>query len=266
MNRRKAATVLFLVVLFFAVKGDEAGQQEKGRSENMVVAELVEKVCQRLASYPDFEKWQAEVVSSYYYTDKNWQPERIRRVKKRLVVDGETRDEEILEALEMENGKTIDVTEEYRKQRLERLKKLKEEAEKSRKSGRQPVAKNQLTKEDLIPFSEKKKSLFNFILVGEEIYQGIKVYVIEARAREKKENLFEGKYYISKDTFDPLKMVLQPSRFPNFVREFQVEIELEPWQGFLMLKKSRLRVYGGFLFKSIRMIVEEDYSDFRLLG
>ncbi len=266
MDRRKSTVILFLAVLIFATKSGLAGQQDKTHPENMAVAEVVEKVCQRLASYPDFEKWQAEVVSSYYYTDKNWQPERIRRVKKRLVVDGETRDEEILEAVEIENGKARDITEEYRKQRLERLKKLKEETEKARKSGQQPAAKNQLTKEDLIPFSEKKKSLYNFRLIGEEVYQGVRVFVVEARAREKKENLFEGKYYISKETFDPLKMILQPSRFPNFVREFQVEIELEPWQGFLMLKKSRLRVYGGFLFKSIRMVIEEDYTDFRLLG
>jgi len=266
MKPKKFLAIMFLGLLLFLIEAEIVTAQEKGQPAGLPVEELVQKVCQRLAAYPDFEKWQADVISSYIYADKNWQPEKIRRVKKHLLVDGETREEEILEAVEMEKGKTRDVTEEYRKQRLERLKKLKEEAEKARKNGQKPAAKNQLTKEDLIPFLEKKKNLYHFRLVGEESYQGVKVFVIEARAKEKKDNLFEGLYYISQATFDPLKMILQPSRLPNFVREFQVEIELEPWQGLLMLKKSRLRVYGGFLFKSVRMMIEEDYANFRLVG
>ncbi|MBC7362988.1 MAG: hypothetical protein H5U07_00410 [Candidatus Aminicenantes bacterium] len=266
MKTKKLQAVIFSGVLLLLIKAEPSRTQDKVHSADLKVEELVQKVCRRLASYPDFEKWQAEVVSSYIYTDKNWLPEKIRRVKKRLLVDGDTREEEILEAVEIEKGKTRDITEVYRQQRLERLKKLKEEAEKARKKGQQPATKNQLTKDDLIPFSEKRKNLYQFFLLGEELYQGVKVFVIEARAKEKNENLFEGLYYINQATFDPLKMVLQPSRFPKFIREFQVEVELEPWEGLLMLKKSRLRVYGGFLFKSVRMMIEEDYASFRPVG
>ncbi|MGB9862668.1 MAG: hypothetical protein ACPLPQ_02550 [Candidatus Saccharicenans sp.] len=266
MKIKKITRLLVLTLMLWPLLAEKTAAQSRPQPGNPEVSELVEKICRHLASYPDFEKWQADVVSSYISADKNWQPERIRRVKKHLVVEGETREEKILEAVEIEGGRTKNITEEYRQARLERLKKLKEEAEKARKSGQKPAAKNQLTKEDLVPFSEKKKALYDFRLVGEDVCQGTKVYVLEARARQKQENLFEGIYYISQETLDPLKMVLHPSRFPTFVREFQVEIELEPWQGLLMLKKSRLRVYGGFLFKTVRMVIEEDYSNFRLLG
>jgi len=233
--------------------------------ETFTFDNLLEKISQKLSSYPDFERWQALVVSSYINANKSWQPEKIRRVKKMLTVNGEIRDEEILEAVEIEKGRTKDVTEEYRRQRLERLKKLREETEKARQSGEKRGVKNQLTQGDLIPFSESKKNLYSFRLVGEEVLGEESVYVIEAKAKKKQENLFEGKYYISQKTFDPLRLVLRPSKNPAFVKEFQVEIDLEPWQDLLVLKKSRIKVYGGFLFKSVRMLIEEDYSDFKLI-
>jgi hypothetical protein len=233
--------------------------------ETITVDNLLGKISQRLLSYPDFEKWQALVVSSYINTNKSWQPEKIRRVKKLLTVNGEIRDEEILEAVEIEKGRTKDVTEEYRRQRLERLKKLREEAEKAKQSGEKPEVKNQLTKDDLIPFAGNKKNLYNFRLAGEEVLGDERVYVVEAKAKKRQENLFEGKYYISQKTYDPLRLVLRPSKNPTFVKEFQVEIDLEPWQDLLVLKKSRIKVYGGFLFKSVRLLIEEDYSDFKLI-
>ncbi len=241
--------------LFSQPSSDSSSQLQK----------ILENISRRLEAYPDFEKWKALVTSTYVNADKNWQPEKIRRVKKLLTVNGEIREEEILEAVEIEKGRTRDITEEYRKQRLERLRRQKEEAEKAQPAGEKPSARNQLTKDDLVPFTPRNRPNYVFKLVGEGQLNGLPVFIIEARARQKKEYLFEGLYYISQQTYDPLRLVLKPSRNPNFVREFELEIELEPWQDQLVLKKSRIKVYGGFLFKSVRMVIEEDYTDFKLI-
>lgn len=267
MNRRHQTGIdYFLVfILIFNLIGlvKTSGQNQQ---DSDFLNHILENISKRIASYPDFEKWQALVVSTYINADKSWQPEKTRRVKKLLTVNGQVRDEEILEAVEIEKGQTKDITEEYRRQRLERLKKLREEAEKSKESGEKSAIKNQLTKDDLIPFTENKKGLYTFRLLGEEVLGGEKVYVIEAKAKVKKDNLFEGRYYISQRTYDPLRLVLQPSKNPAFVKEFQVEIDLEPWKDKLVLKKSRIKVFGGFLFKSVRLLIEEDYSDFKIIA
>lgn len=270
MNSSKKIRKSFLIILAMIIWSVNfpfwLAAESLNDQDQVTINSLIDKVCQRLTSYPDFEKWQALVVTTYIDADKNWQPEKIKRVKKILTVNGDTREEEILEAVDTENGKSRDVTAEYRQSRLERLKKLKEDAEKARKSGQKPEVKNQLTKDDLIPFSDKKKNLYTFRLLGEEELRGEKVYVIEARARVKRNNLFEGRYYLSEKTYDPLKMLLQPSKNPAFVRDFQVEIDLEPWQNQLVLKKSRIKVYGGFLFKTVRLTIEEVYSDFKVIS
>jgi hypothetical protein len=263
INKSSLRNLIILILLFnfsFWLKS-KVGAQESAP----LVDSLIDKICQRLASYPDFEKWQALVTTTYINADRNWQPEKIKKVKKILTVNGETRDEEILEAQDIEKGQVKDVTEDYRRSRLERLKKLKEESEKARKSGQKPAVKNQLTKDDLIPFSESKKALYAFRYIGEEELKGEKVYVIEARAKVKRDNLFEGKYYISEKTYDPLLLLLQPSKNPAFIKDFQVEIDLEPWGNQLVLKKSRIKVFGGFLFKTVRLVIEEDYSDFKVI-
>ncbi|MGB9892940.1 MAG: hypothetical protein ACPLRA_00895 [Candidatus Saccharicenans sp.] len=252
----------FFLALFFFLRLNLSCQLV----QQTQVDEVLEKVSQRLTGYPDFEKWQALVISTYIEADKNWRPEKTRRVKKMLTVNGEVRDEQIMEAVEIEKGQTRDVTESYRRQRLERLRKMKEDIERAKASGKKPNTKNQLTKDDLIPFSDKNKNNYVFRLVGEDEYRGGKVYILEARAKERKENLFEGRYYISQKTYDPLKLIVQPAKNPNFVKEFQVEIELEPWQDQLLLKKSRIKVSGGFLFKSVRILVEEEYSEFKVIA
>lgn len=253
---------LTFILVFTLLGGNKSFSQDQANSQ--LLREILSQVSKRIASYPDFEKWQALVVSTYINADKNWQPEKTRRVKKLLKVNGRIREEEILEAVEIEKGQTRDITEEYRRQRLERLKKLREEAEKANQSGEKSTPR-QLTKDDLIPFTEKKKDLYTFSFLGEEILNGEKVYVIEARAKVKKEDLFEGRYYLSQKTYDPLRLVVHPAKNPSLVKEFQVEVDLEPWQDGLVLKKSRIKVFGGFLVKFVRLLIEEDYSDFKVI-
>ncbi|MGQ9800552.1 MAG: hypothetical protein ACUVRL_02640 [Candidatus Saccharicenans sp.] len=233
--------------------------------DEVSVDQVVEKAFQRLISYQDFGRWQALVVSSQINADRHWQPEKIRRVTKRMKFDGGLLDEEILEAVEIEKGWTRDITERYRQQRLERLRKLREEREKARASGQAQGQGLEMSLDDLIPFSEKNRPNYLFKLLGEAEFEGERVVLLEARARVKKDFLFEGLFYLNRDSYDLRRLEITPVKNPGFVREFLMEVDLALWQERLVMKKVRIKIYGRFLFKSIRRIIEEDYSDYRPL-
>ncbi len=229
------------------------------------VDQIVERAYQRLAPYQNFGRWQALVVSSQTSADRHWQPEKIRRVTRRMKFDGGLLDEEILEAIEIEKGRTRDITEQYRRQRREELNKLREERKRAEDSGRRPGPGLTLSLEDLIPFSDKNRNRYDFRLKGESELNGNSVYLVEARAREKKEFLFEGLFFVSRDSYDLVRVEVTPANLPSFVREFLMEVDLDRWQERLIMKKVRIKIYGRFLFKSIRRIVEEDYLEFQPL-
>lgn len=229
------------------------------------VDQIVERAYQRLTSYRDFGRWQALVVSSQANVDHHWQPEKVRRVTKWMKFDGGLVDEEILEAIEIEKGRTRDITEKYRQQRLERLNRAREEREKAQASGRQPESGLTLGLEDLIPFSDKNRSRYDFRLKGQSEINGHPVYLVEARAREKKDFLFEGLFFISRDSYDLRRVEITPVKAPAFVREFLLEVDLDLWQESLVMRKVKIKIYGRFLFKSIRRMIEEDYLEYRLL-
>ncbi len=229
------------------------------------IDQIVERAYQRLTSYRDFGRWQALVVSTQANVDRHWQPEKVRRVTKLMKFDGGLMDEDILEAVEIEKGRTRDITEKYRQQRLERINRVREEREKAEASGRQPESGATLRLEDLIPFSDKNRSRYDFRLKGESEINGHPVYLVEARAREKRDFLFEGLFYISRDSYDLVRVEIVPVKMPGFVREFLLEVDLDLWQERLVMRKVKIKIYGRFLFKSIRRLIEEDYLEYRPL-
>ncbi|MCR4410158.1 MAG: hypothetical protein QHH43_08130 [Candidatus Saccharicenans sp.] len=254
---KKLTGLLFLLGLALVLRAQTTPE--------LSVDQVVERAYQRLTSYPDFGRWQALVVSSQASVDRHWQTEKVRRVTKWMKFDGGLVDEDILEAVEIEKGRTRDITEKYRQQRLERLNRVREEREKAEASDRQPDSGLTLRLEDLIPFSDKNRSRYDFRLKGESEVNGHPVYLVEARAREKKDFLFEGLFFISRDSYDLRRVEITPVKAPAFVREFLLEVDLDLWQERLVMRKIKMKIYGRFLFKSIRRLVEEDYLEYRPL-
>lgn len=253
--RKSVFLLLFIFTLFSALFA--------GRPEETSVEQVVDRAYQRFVSYSEFGRWQALVVSSQTNADRHWQPEKISRVTKWMKVDGGLVDEEILEAIEIENGRTKDITDQYRKQRLERLKKIREEREKAEASGRTVRPGLTLSLEDLVPFSEKNRDRYDFRLRDEAELNGQGVYLVEARARKRNVFLFEGLFFINRNSYDLERVEITPVKMPGFIHEFRLEADLELWQGQLVVKKLRIKIFGRFLLKSIRRIVEEEYLSYR---
>lgn len=262
---KKSGPILLAGLLFLGFRpGLPAGLMSPS-PDGIPVDQVVEKAYQRLVSYQDFGRWQALVVSSQTSADRYWQPEKIRRVTKRMKFDGGQLDEEILEAVEIEKGRVKDITESYRRERLERLRQVREQRKRTSSSGQEPGSGLRLSLDELIPFSEKNRKNYQFKLLGEAELDGERVILLEARTSLKKDFLFEGLFYLSGDSYDLRRLEIIPVKTPGFIREFLMEVDLALWQERLVVKKVKIKIYGRFLFKSIRRIIEEDYSNYQRL-
>ncbi|MHB8094339.1 MAG: hypothetical protein ACYDH0_05290 [Candidatus Aminicenantales bacterium] len=262
-NARKAA-VLFLGGLLAASLA--AGPYPLSSASDPSLDSLLDAAAGKMDSYPDLDRWEAVTVTTRSRMDKSWEPEKITRIKKSVHVEGQDRRESVLEAVEIEKGVIRDITERMARTYEERARKEREE----RASGKISKAGDDrraitLTKRDFLPFAPGERSGYEFRRLEDAIVEGIPACVIETRAKIRKPENTEGKYYFALDTMDILKVDLQPSRNPAFVKEIEMEVEFIPSQGAPAMKRTRLKVHAGFLFKTVRLIIEEEYADFRFL-
>ena len=244
-----------LVGCFFIYGLASASAQE----ENLVP--MLEKIAKRMNSYPENSNWKYEIVTKVTEMDKQWQP------KKTTITTGIVKDVdnvlsgEILKAVEIEDGITKDVTQKIAKQTEKQI----EEANKER-SEQKGRKRTENEYDAFFPFNENKRAKFAFHILDDNVINQRPVFIIEAVAKEKDEQLFEGRYYIDQKTYDVLKARIKPSKNPKFVKELDMDIDFEVLpEGNFIRRRSRTRVDGGLLIKHVRMIVEEEYSDFEIL-
>jgi hypothetical protein len=228
---------------------------------------LLDAVARKIDSYPDLDRWEAVTVTTRTRMDKSWAPEKITRIRKSVRVEGQDRQEKVLEATEIEKGVTRDITDKTVKAYEERARKERAEnasrkAPKAGDGGRRTIT---LTKKDFAPFGPGERSGYDFKRLEDAVVDGIPACVIETRAKVRKTENIEGRYFFARDTLDILKVDLQPSKNPMFVKLVEMEVEFLPGQGGLAMKRTKVKVYAGFLFKTIRLVIEEEYSDFRFL-
>ena len=224
------------------------------------LAPLLKKITNRLNSYPSLD-WTYTVTTKTCEMDKEWQP------KKTSIIAAHVRDAdgrvsgEVIKAEEIEDGVTIDITAKI----ADRIKEQIESANKQRaEEGDQEGSDDSI--EALLPFNDKKRDRYKFKQLDDAAIDGKPVFTIEANAKEKDEQLFEGKFYIAKSTYDILKARISPSKNPKFVKEMEMDIDFEVLpEGKFFRRKSRTRVSGGILFKRFRVIAEEEYSDVKVL-
>jgi len=257
------------LISFVLVLGAATALHFPGLAQVTELMLLVERVSKQLDLHPKYDSWKASVTSITTKMDKNWKPQKVTTVKKIIKVFNKERTEEIIQALETEKGKTKDITEKYIKEakkqkekekKKERERKINEEKEKNRRS-------LELTWEEIFPFNEEKRINYDFLKLEDSYIDERPVYVLESRAKIKDEKLYEGKYYICKDRFDVLKIILKPSKNPKYVKEFEIEMSFEALpQGYFVLRKSKARIDGGIFIKRIRMTTEEEYSNYEIMN
>ncbi len=224
---------------------------------------LLDRIAERSETRPELKDWRANAVSVATEMDKNWKPKKTTRVRKSVEVTESRRIEKVIEALQTEKGLSKDITEEYiRKARERGGAKNKPEDNKSQTGDDKKGMRRSLSLEELLPFGEKARRDFTFTRLPDEIIEGRTVYVLESKANVKDEKFWEGRYFISPESYDVIKISLTLSKNPKFVKEFSTEMDFQVLpDGHFFIKKTWMKVDAGMVIKHIRMVVEEEYSD-----
>lgn len=226
------------------------------------ISVLLENISQRLKSYPARENWDAHVKTKMIRLDKNWQPKKTTIVDKIVTVNGAVKEEKILAAQEEEKGRIKDVTKKMQKDAAKAAEKSRENARKGKKHDERRL---ELGEEKLFPFGEKQRGFYEFKLLDEQDLRDTAVYVVQSRSFRKSRDYYEGLYYIAKDTFDILKVVLHPAKFSGPLKklEMKVEFDLTPG-GYFVVIKTWAKLHIGLIIKNIRIEMEEIYSDYSI--
>lgn len=228
---------------------------------------LINLIEVRFETYTDYDTFSASVVSVTNIMDGNWEPKEEYEIDKRILIRGEDTEEEIIKAIKRKKGKETDITEKVQ----EDQKKRKEKAEKRRMKdeGEDQDEQEQgfsVDLEDLLPFQAEKRDLYAFVLLPDTTVSDRPAYAIEATLKEDAENVFEGKYYYDKKTIDLLLVDVTPSVNPKFVKELRMKMWFDVLDNqYLILTQNWMKMYAGFLFKKVRMVIDETYTDYQIV-
>lgn len=222
---------------------------------------LLDRLSERIDSYPEMENWREIVLTRQIFTDKKWNPTDTGLTIKSMVtvIDGES-ELETLEITGTENGMSKDLSQEFNKD---------QDAEPESDKFKKEIGQEQLKMEDVEGGTFKKENMakYDFKKLDDSVIDGRPVYVIETKAKKKDKSRLEGKYYIDQETFDILKFHGKPSKDPSvFVNIIEVEFEFEMLpEGYFVQKRSMTRSSMGILGMRLRMIMEVEHSDYEIL-
>ena len=191
-------------------------------------------------------------------------------VQKTVLMKNKTRQEKIHSAVEIKKGKQKDVTQKYINQAYKDMQKAARERKKAKDKNKGDEEHGgrsmELSLDEMFPFSEKNKDKYDFALLEETAIEGIPVYVLDAKAKQRTKDYFDGIFYINKETWDILRAELQLAKNPGplKVMEMKMDFEVLP-QGYFTLKKIYVRIHVGLVVKNIRQEVVDEYSDYQIL-
>jgi hypothetical protein len=232
------------------------------------VSDVVDKTAQRMTSYPEMSHWQVSVLSKKTEMDKNWKPKKETVVQKTVLMKDKKRQEKIQSAVEIKKGKSKDVTQKYINQAYKDMQKAAKKRKKAKDNDGEENRRGQmdLSLDEMFPFSEKNKENYDFTLLEETSLEGIPVYVLEAKAKKRTKDFFDGIFYINKETWDILRAELHLAKNPSPLKMMEMEMDFQVLpQGYFALRKISIRIHVGLIVKNIRQEVVDEYSNYQIL-
>jgi hypothetical protein len=239
-----------------------------GTFEAVNVADIVDKTATRLESFPEMSHWQASVLSKQFEMDKNWEPQKVTVVQKTVLMKNKILQEKIQNAVEIKDDERKDVTQKYINESYKEMQKAAKERRKAKdKNGEDDRRRHMdFSFDELFPFSEKNRGNYDFTLLEDRTFEGASVYVVEARAKQRTKDFFEGIFYIDKETSDILRAELHLAKNPGPLKVMNMDLDLKVLpEGYLAVKKASVRIHVGLVVKNIRREVVDEYSDYKIL-
>lgn len=232
------------------------------------VAQVVEKMAQRLESYPEMSYWQASVLSKKTEMDKNWKPKKETVVQKTVIMKDKKRHEKIQSAVEIKKDKSKDVTQKYINQAYKDMEKAARERKKAKDNDGEEDRRRRMdvSLDQMFPFSEKNRENYDFSLLEETSLERIPVYVLETKAKKRTKDFFDGIFYINKETWDILRAELQLAKNPGPLKVMKMDMDFQVLlEGYFALRKLSVRIHVGLVVKNIRQEVVDEYLDYQIL-
>ncbi len=257
-SRLAAILLLGLVSLPFATSHNSLAD----------VSEVVDKTAQRLASYPEMTHWQASILSTNYEMDGDWNPKKKTVVQKTVIMKDKIRQEKIKDAVEIKDGKSKDVTQKFINEAYKNMQKAAKRRKKANENNGEENGSHRmdLSLDEMFPFSEKNRENYDFALLDATTLEGIPVVVLEATAKQRTEDFFEGVFYIDLETWDVVRAELRLAKNPGPLKVMEMSMDfLVIPEGYFVLRKMTARVHVGLIVKNIRREVVDEYSDYQIL-
>jgi hypothetical protein len=257
-----AATMSLLLALAAPMASSSAPRLSAQASD---AADLVTKIGDRLATLPKLESWRAKAHSTTSYMTSDWKPKKTTTADKIVTVDGRLHSEEILSAVETEDGKTRDVTKKLQAEAAERAEKqkrqsAKEDKDEQRSRGRRST---DMTRDEILPFGPDKRAGYDFTVKGTAELGGAPVILLQSRSRVRSEEKLEGLYYIDPATCGVRRAELTLAKKPGPLKRMEMEFDfgILP-EGHQVMTKAVMRMHVGLVVKNIRVEAVESYSDY----
>jgi hypothetical protein len=227
---------------------------------------LIEKMAERLASYPKLESWQARAHATASRMTAEWTPKSTTTSEKIVKVDGPYWSEEVLSAVETEGGKTRDATKKMREEAAERAAKQRRSTPAEREADQRSRGRRGLdmARDEVFPFGPDKRAGYDFALEGTSELDGAPVVLLRSRSHVRADDRFEGLYFVDPATYDVRRVELTLTKRPAVLKRMEIELDFAVLPGgYHMMAKAVMRIHVGLVIKNIRVEAVETYSDFR---
>lgn len=138
------------------------------------------------------------------------------------------------------------------------------ELEKEIKDWKKKARRQQETKMPLTPEGE---GAYDYQLIGSATRNGMELWVVGFRARQRKDGYINGRGYVSKDSFNIVHAEFAPAKISRVIEDMKMSLTYSEVQGYWMPVKFELsmKIKVGFLvdlfYRDIK--IEDTYSEYQ---
>ena len=255
---------LLVLSLALLAKASPAPAPAPPLAQTPDASEIVSRIGERIASYPELGSWQARALSTTSRMTADWKPKSTVRSEKIVSVERGLWSEEILNATETEDGRTRDVTAKLRAEARERAEKQRRSSEHERNDEQRRRGRRSLdiARDEVLPFGPDKRDGYDFAFEGTTELDGTPVIVLRSRSHVRSEEKFEGLYFVDPATHDVVRAELTIAKKPGPLKRMEMEVDFAVLPGgHQVMKKAVMRIHVGLIVKNIRIEAVETYSD-----
>ena len=117
--------------------------------------------------------------------------------------------------------------------------------------------------ETKIPLSQETVGDYDYRLIGSDVLNGLPAWVLGFEAKKEEDGYINGKIYVSKDSFDILRVDFRPVKTSRVIKDMEMSLFYSPVEGYWMPAKFEMEMKIKVSFLLYRHItVEDTYSEY----